>query len=807
MSENRDLSVVSRSKPGQQPLSPSLPPQKRSPSRPAFFEAGDEDNHQVEDLPPVDVLADIEIAERGSQIAHLEDLPPVAESESRVEFGEQDRQQIRRILAEGNARQAAVAEQAEHIQQVLRDAAAGKQTSHEVIDLPPICVSNIAGWPGYPNEAHRPASLDDGTNRQRTASETALAGTPSLAGAEFGIKRELLSQVPVQALDIPLSESEAVELPRGFPKMFNPHAQASARSLLLAKSLNAEQADGKAHGQSAEQLAGQDPHWEVFSRDEYPSAVECRKCHEQVYDEWSSSSHAYASISPMFQKFEQKISDLTQGTIGYFCMRCHAPVATTQGLRRDQPIWAGPQVFREGVTCVACHRVAREYSKVNGQRRMEPGDIYAPVYGGSDDTALQQVINNADHFKVKTDPNDKGIGQPIHLRAIKFEQLSESTFCVSCHQVQVDPGIKLEVVWDQYRASPAYREGTSCQDCHMGQIPGVKSGYAAGPGAIVNGLAVNPHRKHSHHGFYGPGYSIAHPGLFPQNPKAERWTVNDWLQFDWRAGWGTDEFEERLTRGESAYQFPPVWDNADDRYDAREIINANLKKLSEKTGLRNQVMENGSKIDGPFFSNPQRAGEPLNFFYRVTNINRGHNMPSGSLGAQPQLWLNVVLVGPDGQRIWESGFQDSQGDLADIHSEDVLNRRIPLDRQLFNLQTKFLITNVKGTDREYPLPINIDIDQLPFIRPGAQPISVINHPPFIRMEGHSIAPLGSREAKYRVPAELISQPGIYRLSVRMRSRAEPIYFMKYCDATAEMIRSMNEGVLDVHRYSVAFEVK
>jgi len=39
------------------------------------------------------------------------------------------------------------------------------------------------------------------------------------------------------------------------------------------------------------------------------------------------------------------------------------------------------------------------------------------------------------------------------------------------------------------------------------------------------------------------------------------------------------------------------------------------------------------------------------------------------------------------------------------------------DNQLVNLQTKFLITNVKGTEREWPLPVNVDIDQLPFIRP------------------------------------------------------------------------------------------
>ena len=42
-------------------------------------------------------------------------------------------------------------------------------------------------------------------------------------------------------------------------------------------------------------------------------------------------------------------------------------------------------------------------------------------------------------------------------------------------------------------------------------------------------------------------------------------------------------------------------------------------------------------------------------------------MPSGSLGAQPQLWLNAVLIGPDGSHLWESGHLDTNGDLCDYH--------------------------------------------------------------------------------------------------------------------------------------------
>ncbi len=548
-------------------------------------------------------------------------------------------------------------------------------------------------------------------------------------------------------------------------------------------------------------------HCEFVADSLYPTAEACSKCHEKIYDEWRGSSHAYAMVSPMFHKFEQTINDLSQGTVGYFCYRCHSPAGVALGISRAAPLWELPEVALEGVTCVACHRVNQRYGKVNGERRIEPGGIHDPVYGPIGGSGVAEVISQKSHYKVKTSPHEQGPGQDIHTAGFCFEQLSKPEFCVSCHQVAVHPGIKLEVVWEQYRASPACKKGISCQDCHMGRIPGVPSGYEVGAAAEIDNKVVHAQRKHANHVFYGPGYSIAHPGIFPLNPKAKRWSIRDWLQFDHRAGWGTEEFESSVAAGQIRPWFPPAWAEIDDRYDAREIIEANLNKLSEKTVLRQQLMENGSHVDGPYFDTPLVRGQDLKFHYVMTNTNEGHNLPSGSLGAQPQLWANVVLIGPRGNRLWESGYTDRWGDVADIHSEDVRHKRIPYDWQLFNLQTMFLISGAKGTDREFFLPINFDIDQLPYLRPGAQPISVINHPPFIRMEGRSLAPLGSRRIPYRIPAELMCKPGNYRLSFRLRSRAEPIYFMRFVGSTTEMQRTMNEWMVNFHQSSVEFTVR
>jgi hypothetical protein len=344
----------------------------------------------------------------------------------------------------------------------------------------------------------------------------------------------------------------------------------------------------------------------------------------------------------------------------------------------------------------------------------------------------------------------------------------------------------------------------------MGKIPGEAKGYDTGPVAIVNGRVVGDvNRRHSNHAFYGPGYPIAHPGLFPFNVRALKWSVKEWLTFNYREPWGMPDWEDKLEQGlVEAPEFPEIWSTRKVREEARYIIGQNNKLLENKRLDRLAVMENGSRIDGPFFDKGgPETGKDFNFRYRVTNVDEGHNLPSGSLGAQPEIWLNVVLTDPDGERVFESGYVDKYGDMVDLHSIELAEGTIDHDDQLFNLQTKFLTTNIKGTDREMYLPVNFDIDQLPMLRPAAQPTTVMNHPPFARMEGRSIPPLAYRDAKYKVSGDLIKKRGTYKLSVRMRSRAEPIYFMKFVGATLDMEKRINDWMIDIHPYTVEFDVK
>jgi hypothetical protein len=58
-----------------------------------------------------------------------------------------------------------------------------------------------------------------------------------------------------------------------------------------------------------------------------------------------------------------------------------------------------------------------------------------------------------------------------------------------------------------------------------------------------------------------------------------------------------------------------------------------------------------------------------------------------------------------------------------------------------------------------------------------------------------------------VPGSVIKRAGKYRLAFRLRSRAEPIYFMRFVGATREMERRMNERMLSFKVSTIELDVR
>lgn len=587
-----------------------------------------------------------------------------------------------------------------------------------------------------------PASSDDLLLQPTPAQSDDLLLQPTPAGAD-----DLLVQ-PSAGDDLLLTPAPGIVSPSVAPAIGAP----------VATEASTDPA-GSTSGAAAE-------HEKLFAENRFPAATTCATCHPKQYDEWSASQHAYAQLSPVFLTMQAAINAKTSGTNGDFCVRCHSPV----GMNLEESVYVSNferhPTSREGVTCITCHRVDRNYGKISGRLAIVEGDLYEPVFGPKGDEELKRVLDEPETYRVSTDRDAPGRG--IHTEVERFFPLVTPGFCATCHDVTLVNGFRLEEAFAEYHQSPASQAGVTCQDCHMGKEQGIASGYEEGPAAIVGGEPTRT-RKLASHFFAGPDHSILHPGLFPLNVKAQSFkTMREWMAFDDAAGWGTDAFENAAPRD---YPFPDAWRSIDDRYDGRKIVEEQKRRLAKADERRLEVLRNGLALDEIQITSA--APGDLAFSVAVRNITDGHSVPTG-FDAERLMFLDVTVTDGDGAVVYRSGDRDPNGDLRDTHSAYVHAGELPLDEDLFNLQSKFLVRLLRGGEREQVLPINTSQGVLPFVRPEALPTTIYGRPRSARKHKKTVDPLGRRTAEYSVPAAALTGPGPYAIAVKLKAQMVPV---------------------------------
>ncbi len=529
----------------------------------------------------------------------------------------------------------------------------------------------------------------------------------------------------------------------------------------------AEKNAGSDKGDSEKDVALQAAaeHEALFAESKFPSAATCGTCHPKQYKEWSVSSHSYAQLSPVYLSLSSEINELSSGSNGDFCLRCHSPIGANLG---ESPFMSNLDrhpTSREGITCVVCHRLNKDYNKRSGRLALVEGSLLEPVYGPTGNEEMARVLDNTDEYRVVTEEGKPG--RKVHREIKQFASISQPVFCGTCHDVTLFNGFRLEEAFSEYRTSPAAKRGTTCQDCHMGKEQGVASGYDFGPAAVVGGKPTKD-RKVTNHFFAGPDYSVIHPGIFPHNAEAQEMaSMREWLEFDYKAGWGTDEFEEKLAEG---VKFPVRWDSVDDRYDAREILNKQFKQLEYARGLRLEVLRNGYHLDDVIVQKSDEEG--IRFKVKVSNATDGHNAPTGFTGER-LVWLHVAVTDRDGKVVFESGDLDPNGDVRDRESSYVHAGEAPLDRQLFDIRSRFVVSNLRGGEREAIIPIPYPLTTIPFVRPSIQSLVLTGEPGTERNHRRGIEPLGHRWAKYKVDGEMLTGKGPYSAKIELKAGMAP----------------------------------
>lgn len=521
--------------------------------------------------------------------------------------------------------------------------------------------------------------------------------------------------------------------------------------------------------------------------DRYPPATACGSCHPVHYRQWSMSQHAYAQMSPVFNAMHGKILQLTNGTNGDFCIRCHSPVGMNLKEKEFMSNIDRHPTSREGITCVVCHRLPHDYGKLSGRLAISEGDLTQAVRGpvGNPDELLAAIKKSGLVTEAKKS------GRRVHRSVEKMAQLDRPGFCATCHDVTLINGFRLEEAFSEYKNSPAASKGVTCQDCHMGKQAGrvlaektdpefTRKNYAFGPAAVISGYKTRA-RKLTDHRFVGPDYSVLPASLFPLNIRAIKEesekndltargmaTIREWLKFDWQAGWGSDDFEDEV---DDDFPFPERWASVDDRYDAREIIDENLQQLKEMQRLRLGLLRTGYGL-GPVRT-LQAGKDGIEFKIEVRNGTDGHNVPTGFDGER-LVWLHVRVFDAKGRLLLQSGDLDPNGDLRDLHSAYVHNHELPLDEHLFSLQSRFITRNVRGGEREQVLAVNYSPSPLPFLRPEGRSSILYGRPAGARKHKRGIEPNGRRWASYSISGKDISGPGPYTAEIELKAAMVPV---------------------------------
>jgi len=536
--------------------------------------------------------------------------------------------------------------------------------------------------------------------------------------------------------------------------------------LLLDEEELTDEAETEELQEEEEGTTAFEEHAKLFLEDRYPSSTACATCHQKQYKEWSVSQHAYAQLSPVYMAMQTTINALTSATNGDFCIRCHNQV----GMNLGESIYVSNlerhPTSREGITCVVCHRVDQNYGKASGRLALVEGDLFSPIFGPTGNEELERVLSLPEEYRVVTERGEAGRG--IHTKAKRFFALTKPAFCATCHDVTLLNGFRLEEAFAEYKRTQAARNGVTCQDCHMGKVQGLNAGYEEGPAAIVGGVPTTS-RRVTNHFFAGPDYSIIHPGIFPHNVRAAEFkTLREWLQFDYKAGWGTDKFEDGVS---DEYEFPEAWLSIDDRYDARDIIEEQLARLEWAKEKRLEVLRNGFEIGEIAVDRADPGG--IEMKVEVRNATDGHGVPTG-FDAERLIYLEVKVTDQNGKLVYVSGDRDPNGDVRDAHSLYVHNGELPLDEDLFSLQTKFVVRLVRGGEREQVLAVNQSLSALPFVRPERRATTIYGRPLGARKHKQTIDPLGSRTAKYTVDGDQLTGQGPYNVSVRLISQMVPV---------------------------------
>jgi hypothetical protein len=237
----------------------------------------------------------------------------------------------------------------------------------------------------------------------------------------------------------------------------------------------------------------------TLDRDSLIDPQTCGTCHADHYRDWVGSMHAYASDDPVFQAMNARGQRETNGELGSFCVKCHAPMALNEGATTDGTNLAAVPQKLKGITCFFCHTIDAVTGSHNAAVTLS-GDLvmrgeYSDPAPNSAHASSYAVLQDRDHIQ-------------------------SASMCGACHDITAPPGAAIERTYAEWQSSifAAPDGGETCGQCHMSQ--------STSPRPIAQTANASPRLYHAHD---FPGADVALTPGFP-NAAGEQQTMLAFLQ-------------------------------------------------------------------------------------------------------------------------------------------------------------------------------------------------------------------------------------------------------------------------------------
>jgi hypothetical protein len=220
----------------------------------------------------------------------------------------------------------------------------------------------------------------------------------------------------------------------------------------------------------------------ALTREQLLDPTNCKDCHPKQYAEWSSSMHAYATKDPVFQAMNKRGQTETGGTLGPFCVNCHAPMAVRENMISDYSNVANIPSQLQGVTCYFCHNATGVGT-----------DHFNANITLGDDTIMRGGINGAQI------PSTHKVQ---HSSNLDHDSPDSSVLCGTCHDIVNQSGFALERTFTEYQqtffgnpSQPLLFKSCGSASCHMDkadnqELVAQSSGY---PGVSTHVRDVHEH--------------------------------------------------------------------------------------------------------------------------------------------------------------------------------------------------------------------------------------------------------------------------------------------------------------------------